>query len=40
MSRNEHCLGVGGNAIQFATTCERVIAIDIDPRAFCILALH
>ena len=24
--------GVGGNAIQFAFTCERVIAIDIDPR--------
>ena len=23
--------GVGGNAIQFAFTCERVIAIDIDP---------
>ncbi|GAV03334.1 hypothetical protein RvY_13775 [Ramazzottius varieornatus] len=23
--------GVGGNAIQFAMTCERVIAIDIDP---------
>lgn len=23
--------GVGGNAIQFALTCERVIAIDIDP---------
>jgi predicted O-methyltransferase YrrM len=22
---------VGGNAIQFAFTCERVIAIDIDP---------
>lgn len=24
--------GVGGNAIQFAFTCERVIAIDIDPQ--------
>ena len=24
--------GVGGNAIQFALTCERVIAIDIDPQ--------
>jgi len=24
--------GVGGNAIQFATTCNRVIAIDIDPK--------
>ncbi len=24
--------GVGGNAIQFAFSCERVIAIDIDPR--------
>jgi len=24
--------GVGGNAIQFAFTCERVIAIDIDPK--------
>ena len=23
--------GVGGNSIQFALTCERVIAIDIDP---------
>ena len=23
--------GVGGNAIQFASTCEKVIAIDIDP---------
>ena len=23
--------GVGGNAIQFAFTCNRVIAIDIDP---------
>lgn len=23
--------GVGGNTIQFALTCERVIAIDIDP---------
>lgn len=23
--------GAGGNAIQFAFTCERVIAIDIDP---------
>ena len=23
--------GVGGNAIQFAFTCQRVIAIDIDP---------
>ena len=23
--------GVGGNAIQFAKTCDRVIAIDIDP---------
>ena len=23
--------GVGGNAIQFAFTCEHVIAIDIDP---------
>ena len=23
--------GVGGNSIQFARTCERVIAIDIDP---------
>ena len=23
--------GMGGNAIQFAFTCERVLAIDIDP---------
>lgn len=23
--------GVGGNTIQFAFTCEKVIAIDIDP---------
>jgi predicted methyltransferase len=30
------CCGVGGNAIQFAMTCERVIAIDIDPvRLLC-----
>src|SRR5262249_28450698 len=28
--------GVGGNAIQFAFTCERVIAIDIDPRRIAI----
>lgn len=27
--------GVGGNAIQFAFTCERVIAIDIDPQKNC-----
>ncbi|XP_014250761.1 trimethylguanosine synthase [Cimex lectularius] len=25
------CCGAGGNAIQFAFTCEKVIAIDIDP---------
>ncbi|KAK9502399.1 hypothetical protein O3M35_011182 [Rhynocoris fuscipes] len=25
------CCGAGGNSIQFAFTCERVIAIDIDP---------
>jgi methylase of polypeptide subunit release factors len=24
--------GMGGNAIQFAMTCERVVAIDVDPR--------
>ena len=24
--------GVGGNAIQFAQTCDRVIAIDVDAR--------
>lgn len=24
--------GVGGNTIQFAKTCQRVIAIDIDPK--------
>ncbi|XP_014274272.1 trimethylguanosine synthase isoform X2 [Halyomorpha halys] len=26
------CCGAGGNTIQFAFTCERVIAIDIDPQ--------
>uniref|UniRef100_UPI00358E10E9 trimethylguanosine synthase isoform X2 n=1 Tax=Myxine glutinosa TaxID=7769 RepID=UPI00358E10E9 len=31
--------GVGGNAIQFAFTCERVIAIDIDPEKVA-LARH
>jgi len=31
--------GVGGNAIQFAFTCERVIAIDIDPMKIA-LARH
>ena len=31
--------GVGGNAIQFAFTCERVIAIDIDPAKIA-LARH
>ena len=31
--------GVGGNAINFAFSCERVIAIDIDP-AKIELALH
>ena len=31
--------GVGGNAVQFAFTCERVIAIDIDP-AKIVLAHH
>ena len=31
--------GVGGNAIQFAFTCERVIAIDIDPQKIS-LARH
>ena len=30
--------GVGGNAIQFAFTCERVIAIDIDPDRLAIAA--
>jgi trimethylguanosine synthase len=25
------CCGVGGNAIQLAKTCERVIAVDVDP---------
>ena len=28
--------GAGGNSIQFALTCERVIAIDIDPEKICL----